>query len=304
MKAERRHELKSNSLARRLEGLPAFARQHANRLMMGLILILLVILALQYRARTEATAAATAQADLESARDSIDQLRAGQYQGMPLAYATTQDAAKYRTTLTDLAEGAIGDVIKDTASNPTMQARGQLARGDLYLTLATFPDLPGATTQPALKLPKSRSDLLDLADEAYRDALRDAPADQTLTRNSARLGLAAVEENRGKWDDAEKWYQAVIDDPDAGTALQDYATRRVQQDATVKQPVLLAGEEPGPTTVPAMNIEGSPEGIAGPASPFLPPLEPNDVIPNPPPTTKPAPSIAPPPATQPATRPG
>jgi hypothetical protein len=302
MKAERRHELKSNSLARRLEGLPAFARQHANRLMMGLILILLVILALQYRARTEAAAAATAQADLESARDSIDQLRAGQYQGMPLAYATTQDAAKYRTTLTNLAEGAISDVIKDTSADPTMQARGQLARGDLYLALATFPELPGATTQPALALPKSRSDLLDLADEAYRDAVREAPADQSLTRNSARLGLAAVEENRGKWDDADKWYQAVIDDPDAGTALQEYATSRVRQDSTVKQPVLLAGEESNPTTAPAMNIEASPEGIVGPASPFMPGLDPNDVIPNAPPA-KPAIPMTPP-ATQPATKPG
>jgi tetratricopeptide (TPR) repeat protein len=290
MKAERRHELKSNSLAHWLEGLPAFVQEHANRLMLGLILILLVILALQYRARVAAKAAAQSQTDLETARENIDELRAGDFQGQSMIYASTQEAAKDRTLLTTLAEGAISDVLRDTSADPIMQARGQLARGDLYLQLGVFPDLPGATTEPDLALPKSRSDLLDLAEEGYRDALRIAPADQILTRNSARLGLAAVAENRGKWDEAQTWYQQVIDDPQGGSALQDYATRRVQQDATLRQPVVLASDEQT-TTAPAANSEAVPQ--FGPSSPFMPTLSPKDVIATP----------SNHPATQPATRP-
>jgi hypothetical protein len=299
MKAERRHELKSNSLARRLEGLPAFLQTHANRLMVGLILILLVILALQYRARTAAQSAVQAQSDLAGARADIAQLRAGTYQGMPLAEATTQQAAQARTDLRKSAEDSLLSVLDLTKSDPAMQARAYLAKGDLYWQLAVFPDLP--TTQPDLNPSKTPPELLELADDAYRQALKVAPQDQVLLRNSARLGLAAVAENQSDWDKAQTWYQAVIDDPDAGSALHDYATKRLQILTSLREPVLLASDLATPATEPANPpAEALPPGAFGPPSPFIPPLQPDDLVPTPPPATQPAPA----PATQPANKPG
>jgi hypothetical protein len=302
MKAERRHELKTNALARWIEEFPAFVKQHANRLMLGLILILLVILALQYRARVNAESMATAEKDLAEARLDVDQLRSGQ-----LSVATTQDAAGRRTTLTDLADKALSDVLLSMQGDPSMQSRAQLTRGDLYLTLSMFPDLPGADTQPALALPRSREEYRKLAEEAYQKVL-DIPEAQALSRNSARLGLAALAENGGDWQAARKWYNEVVNDSEAGPALQTYALERLQNDFTTTQPVLLAGDQPPapPTTEPATNPAATATPGIGSGSPFMPELRPNDVIPTP--ATQPARAPLPPraaqPAGQPATKPG
>jgi tetratricopeptide (TPR) repeat protein len=73
---------------------------------------------------------------------------------------------------------------------------------------ANLPELPGATTQPALALPEKRDDLLTKAAQAYESVLSTYPS-QKNARASALLGLAAIAENQGKFDEAKKRYEEV-----------------------------------------------------------------------------------------------
>ena len=48
MKSERRHELKTNALARRLEGFPDYWREYGNKVMLVIIVFLIAYLAVRY----------------------------------------------------------------------------------------------------------------------------------------------------------------------------------------------------------------------------------------------------------------
>ena len=61
MKAERRHELQENSLARFIDNLPVMLRLYADRILLAVVLVLLVVVLIRWRMnQTEAKATQTA----------------------------------------------------------------------------------------------------------------------------------------------------------------------------------------------------------------------------------------------------
>jgi hypothetical protein len=170
--------------------------------------------------------------------------------------------------------------------------------------LANLPDLPGAATQPALKIARDPAELLKAAEDAYQTVLTKY-ADQQHAAVAAHFGLAAIAENRGNWDVAKKEYEIIASMKNVPQAYLEQARIRLQKLPELEQPVMIAA----PATMPnwaALQAAAStmpssplPPTIAAPTTFSATKPSPPGVAPAPvkPPTTAPKPS----PTTAPAT---
>src|SRR5690606_3349199 len=118
---------------------------------------------------------------------------------------------------------ALDSVINDP-SQGKLHAQALVTRGDLYWTLANLPPAPGAATQPTLRIAKTAAQYLTLAENAYQRA-SDQKADP-ISAAVARLGLAAIAENRGQWEEARAIYEGLAGDETVLPSLKDQATFR------------------------------------------------------------------------------
>lgn len=235
MKAERRHELQTNSLAQFISDLPLYLRFHANKVLFGIIIVCLVILLINYRSRTARAARENSRLSLLAAREGIEQLRFVdriQPEDSARAMERKQLAAQVSTAL---------DSVLAATSDPqdsTLRAQALIARGDLNWELANLPALQGATTQPSLAMPQTRSSYLDAAEDAYRQALRDYPQ-QNMAKVNALLGLAAIEENRGNWDKAIEHYNNITRDDAIAAVFKSVARQRLEMIPQIRNPVFM-----------------------------------------------------------------
>src|ERR1051325_11078274 len=88
MKAERRHELQQNSLARFIDNLPVMARLYADRILLVVVLILLVIVLIRWRMNAAAEKQVAITNDLATARADVQRLGTMQLLGPPEQLAT------------------------------------------------------------------------------------------------------------------------------------------------------------------------------------------------------------------------
>src|SRR5438477_73774 len=203
MKAERRHELQQNSLARFIDNLPVMARLYADRILLVVVLILLVIVLIRWRMNTAVERQVTITNDLATARSSVQQLQSMRMIGPP------EQLAAQRSKTIDEVNAAIDSISTNASTSDTaLQARALLTRGDLYWTLSNLPPIPGAATQPALRLARSSDEYLSQSASAYEQVLKNFP-NQADTALAANFGLAAIAENHHNWDEAEKVYNQI-----------------------------------------------------------------------------------------------
>jgi hypothetical protein len=260
MKAQRRQELKANSLLWHIQGLPEQIKKYQSQIALVFLLIALAIVLIRYRMNAATQRLYDAQAAMAISTDDLDNLRRLQ------VYAFSPDQMD---RLMKAREEAFADGLQqaDTVfqkapdSQPAMKAQALLAKGDLNFEMANFAPLPGAATRPELRPAESDESLLTAAAEAFSQVIDNYP-DQKFAVAHARLGLAAVNENRGNWDDAKKQYQAIIDS-DADQGFKYLAAKRIALLAQISQPVMIDLQAAGqsshvtapstaPTTMPAI----------------------------------------------------
>ena len=254
MKSERRHELKTNALSQQLEGFPDYWREYGNKVLLAVILGLLVFMAVRYyrdKKARDIQEVATAQEAILSNMGELDQLQMMEAAGAP---GTIDARRKVSSTIND----AISTIL-NTSKDPKILARAYLAQADLDWKLANLPDPPGATTRPDLKIP-NREGLLGGAAEYYAKVLDPPYSGDALDLFTARMGLAAVNENRGKWDEAKSQYQAIVDAKSLPQSFKDVASKRLASLPEYQKGALL-NPPPEPTTTPS---------ILGPESPMFP----------------------------------
>jgi hypothetical protein len=199
MKAERRHELQQNTLASVITDVPLYVRFHANKIMVGIIIVCLLILLVRHRMNAAAESQELVRASLMSARNGIEQLRM-----VDFSQPSEQGKIQERKKLANQVGAAIEEVIGNAPSSDTaVQSQAILARGDLNWRLANLSPLEGAATQPALQMERSPEQYLDAAQGAYQEVLR-LYSDNGIAKVTATLGLAAIAENRRNWDEAGK----------------------------------------------------------------------------------------------------
>jgi hypothetical protein len=246
MKADRRHQLQTNELARQLETFPETLKRHANKIILAVTVLVVVIFFLRYRNEQQQMKRLAVANAMAVAQTYPAALRSLDWQNL-----APREIAQRRKQVIEDTNDAIETLLRDAEGDnaAAMRAEAMVARGDLNWSLANALELPGATTEPALKLPRAREEYLKTASDAYADVVR-SYASQITAWTSAQFGLAAIAENRGEWDKAKEIYNAVIANKDVPESFRFQATVRVTNILPqIRNPVLIgAFGTPVPTT--------------------------------------------------------
>jgi hypothetical protein len=190
MKAEERHDLNDNDLGSWLRyGLPVFLRQNGSYVLLVLALGFLGWQLWNRHVQNQEFA-------LQQAWDELNAVdpRPLALRGPP---STMPDAK-----LDDNPAIALQRII-DENENKAVRAQATLELGNYYLLCVLFDSYPANSRM-------DRDDALNQAEKVYQKALVDF-SDDLLVLGKARLGLAAVAEDRGNWDEAKKQYETLAD---------------------------------------------------------------------------------------------
>jgi hypothetical protein len=191
-----------------------------------------VIVLIRWRMNATAEKQVTVTNDLATARASVQRLGNMSLMGPPEQLATQ------RSKTIDEINAAIDSIATNaSSSDAALQARALLTRGDLYWTLANMPEIPGASTQPSLRLARTSEEYLAEAEKAYQSVVTNF-ANQSESVLAANFGLAAIAENRHNWDDARKIYEQ-IKGSNAEQMYRDLAEARLKLLPQIQQPVLV-----------------------------------------------------------------
>ncbi|HEX8521487.1 MAG TPA: hypothetical protein VF669_04465 [Tepidisphaeraceae bacterium] len=254
MKAERRHELQQNALAKVIVGAPTWWQQYGGRALLFAIAFLAIALLINYRVSSTRASTARANEALATARADINQLmNSAAASQAPPAQLATQRKGLFNEASTFIEESL------RLAPTDTIAAESLVAKGDLNWTLAMLPELPGAATQPSLQLTRDPQELIRNASEAYQQVLN-KHAGELHAAIAARFGLAAIAENKGEWDAAKSQYEQVTTTANVPQSYLGVAKMRLDRLPELRQQPLLKE----PATMPAMPV--IPLGIAAPVN--------------------------------------
>jgi hypothetical protein len=257
MESERRHELETNSLAIWLYRLPDLLRKHANKLLLGAVLLALLVFAIQYRNRSVAQRQMQVREGLSTAWSGVRQLPA-----LALRDMDGEQFVNLRDSIEREALNGIDAVLAEgSSSERRLLASALLAKGQLYWELARLPAPPGATTRPALLTGgRSSEENLKLSEDAYQRVLKEF-GDEYDPKMNAMFSLAAIDETRRQLDAAKLKYQQIIDDPKSLPFHRDLARTRLNLLSELSAPLFigppstrqtdLLGPSTGPGTSPA-----------------------------------------------------
>jgi hypothetical protein len=225
MKAQRRHELKTNTLAESLRDLPELARRWGSTALLAVVVVALAIVLLRIRANNTAQKRTVDAQSLQTARGQINQIQ-GLYIDLARDANPSQNDVEEIKSLRDQfisdALSELQSVQRDSSADDVTLAAELEAEGDLYLTLAQAPDLPGSDEDPSLKLNRSPEQYLKDATSSYQQILDKYPT-QKLSAQNARFGLATIAEDQGLWDVAGSKYQEIIDESASSPAVKKQA---------------------------------------------------------------------------------
>lgn len=224
-------------------GAASFWEKYGNRLLLGLTVVALLYALVQYRRGATLRAAESASESLTAARQKVAQFRS-----MDLLRLPPEQVVSEANSLEGTAAPALDSVINDSEQSK-LHGQAYVTRGDMYWTLANLPEAPGASTQPSLRIGKSKADYLTAAENAYRRAT-EQKADP-ISATVAQFGLGAVAENRGQWDEAKKVYDAIAADANVMSSFKNLATFRAAQVQDLRNPLFItAATQPSVTTAP------------------------------------------------------
>lgn len=276
MKAQRRHELQSNELAKVIKGAPTFWEDWGGRALVAAIAVLVIVILVRYKISSNRESMTQATSSLATAREQIDGLA---QMAMVSPLAPAQEVAVRRRTMFNDGNNAIGEAIR-RSDDKKIQAEALVAKGDLYWTLASLPPVVGAATQPSLQI-KDPKDLIAGAQESYQTVVNNY-ADDKYALITARLGLGAIAENKREFDVAKTQYDKLAAETKDFPAYQRVIADRLATLERIRTAVVFGKETPDiepsktpstmaipdllrpPTTAPATTV---PAAVAAAATP-------------------------------------
>ncbi len=259
MKAERRHELQTNTLALWLRWrAPQIWEKHGTKILLGLIVVVLAIYLIRWRMNAPKIALSNAQQRLLTARKQVEE--------MP----RIEDPMQARQ-VPDLVQAAL-----DESDDAIVQADGHAILGEYYWNLATLPDLDkGLAGGPARNSEAHYAD----SQKHFREVLKISGAPAYLVALS-QLGLGDIEANLAwakqretgaasrptnpHWDAAKEHYSAAADVAGVPPTLKAVAQSKLRQLPTLQKPIYF--EKPKPTTQPSTQPATQPASEAAPAT--------------------------------------
>ncbi|MDB5295247.1 MAG: hypothetical protein JWO31_1230 [Phycisphaerales bacterium] len=295
MKAERRHELKENSLVRNARNLPELWREYGSKLSLAVILVLLAVVLVRLWVTSRAQERQAVAEGLTAARAALEQYRRGEAgadllrdadpetqqmlqfvttrmgaSAIPVSGLPPETAATVRREVWSRVELAVTDALKNS-TDPARQAEATLLRADANLhwaVLASLGDVPEAATRPALGVGDKPDVYLDRAKQGYDGLIAQAANIPPRVVASARFGLAAVNENRGNFADARALYEAVRKDGPDETTKALAGARLALMARLNTNPLIGPTRSPttGPATGPAVTGPTATGPTTGPAT--------------------------------------
>ena len=239
MKAQRRHELKTNTLAEALAKMPNKGQRYGTQILISILVGILIAVLIRYRMAASQERLARAADNLAVARQEM-----AEWKIIPPAQQATLGTEYYENL-----SGRLDAVLTDIDDkDPKIAALAMLTRGDLDWT---FAHVSMASTQPA-QSGQSSDELLKNSAEAYRQLIDTYP-NEHFDVIAARFGLAAIAESQHDWDNATKQYQAISDDPNADGSMANLAKARLANLSSLEHPLLIGQSSLptlGPTTRP------------------------------------------------------
>jgi hypothetical protein len=256
MKAERRHELKTNSLEKLLFDLPEIGKKYASQIVMGVILAALIAFWIVHRMNATTDRLTGARESLSEAELTLRNMKILMAAAPGREAEVAQRRQDYYSEGVRQANTAI-EAAGDT--DPVLKSEALICKGDLNFALANLPEIQGAATQPSLQLQTPREDLLSAAESSYASVLRDYP-DQKFSAMAARFGLAAIAEDRAaltggadpkQWDAARDQYQSIVEDQTVPPPYREYAYSRLQLLEQIQRRTIVNLLAPGTAAAPA-----------------------------------------------------
>jgi hypothetical protein len=222
-------------------------QKYANAILIPIIIGLAIYLLVRWRIQSNEATRQEERFRLTAARAQIHTLRS-----IDLGMMSQETVDAIRDTRYNEADKLLAELLAGT-KDPILRAEGLVARGDLYWQVANVPELPGATTRPTLKSPKAEDELLKLAEASYKEVVA-GYGSQPLAVASARMGLAAIAQNRRQFDEAETLLKQVEDDAATPESVRAQAKIQRELNKNIRKPIYIApATQPttAPTTGPA-----------------------------------------------------
>jgi tetratricopeptide (TPR) repeat protein len=245
MKAEHRHELKTNDLSKALITTGDYVKEYGGRVALAIAIAVLVVLLINTRIKRSRENTAKVHSNLAFAQSQVDQFEnvGLDFQGMPTV--TMSQFEEVRSTLNDI----LGE-----SSDKQILAQALVAMGDLNWAMANYPELApksAAASKPTYKLDKDKPACLKEAAESYQQVL-ERYADQVIPTLNARFGLAAVAEQNRQWDQARAQYEQIAKVGDDLKTFKLLADARLKRLDDISKPMLIGQvpDKPEPPPVP------------------------------------------------------
>lgn len=236
MKAEHRHELKTNDLAKSLITFQDYVKLYGGRVALGIAIVILITVLIIQRKNRAQTQTAFYRDELATARNIVESL----------SHTRSPEAERVPNMLRD---------VRDNASEKVVQAEALVTMGDYAWAMANFND-PNATSRPTTRPgEKSREEYLQDAKAAYQQVL-DQFADQPFSVVAARFGLAAIAENERNFDAARAHYDAIKSASNVAKEFKAQADAMIRRLDAIRQPVLI-GEVPEKMELPTLPTTAS-----------------------------------------------
>jgi len=222
MKAEHRHELKTNELVEWLTNLPQWANENLT-MIIGVVVVLAVAGGLYiWKVYTKNVVAVQKQLQFTSLASQVSigkmQIVGAQAEGRDLSFILLQPAEN----LKNLAQNASTDQMAALA----LIKRAEALRAELHYR-------PG---------PVGSQDLITQIEQAkasYAQAIEKAPTNPSLVA-AAKFGIGLCEEELGDFEKAAQTYREVTDNPDFQSTVANAAAKyRLETMADYKQRLVL-----------------------------------------------------------------
>ena len=219
MKAERHHQLQTNTLATKLVQLPDLGKIYGRRIAFAVIIIVLSgLLGYEYWTRAQAKAVAIT-TNMANARSLVDKL--AEYPLVPFTIKPGP-ASEARKLLED---------VMAQSKDRKVLAQALVLQGDLDWNMAQVPML---SLEPEDQPDRPPADLKNMARDSYQQVLDKYP-EQSDAVTAARFGLAAIAENdasassdKDKFADPRLYYQQIMATPGIREDLASLAEARLQ----------------------------------------------------------------------------
>ena len=244
MKAEHRHELKTNELAEWLSNLPQWTKENLTTVII-ILAVIVAALAFYVRYRYNKSLVADEQLEFTNLLNQLSaskmQVLSAQAQGRDLSFILLQPANSLGT-------------FAQNAKNNRMAALALIKQAEALRTELHY--RPGTVSNEDL------TSQINQAKAAYTEAIQtrlQGTSNPSLTA-AAEFGLGLCEEELGNFEKAQQIYQIITENPDfEGTVAVTQAKHRLETMADYKQKVIF---KPAPAPAAASLLQSQTMGAA------------------------------------------